>query len=294
MSHQKELIPMRPEDLLRHERQQKGLTIEQVAAESRIRPAILEAIESGETSHIPSVYLKGYVRHYARYLGLDPADFEQLIDEVEGAEPEVKPVFNTPGRSSSTEKWLKVSSYLAASVVIATLAWQFTHEAVRFSQGDRTTPAVTGEKPVSTDDETARAGGKRHLSASIAPVSVREDEQAFVDAHAAEEAWAALENPQPVDGRHTLALETSADTWVEIYGADDQQLEMDLVRAGDRRSYRDPGPFRIVVGRASAVMLTLDGESVDLEPHRQGDVASLLLATSAADAADSESKPENH
>jgi hypothetical protein len=137
------------------------------------------------------------------------------------------------------------------------------------------------------------ANGRRHLSASIAPVSAKDNGITPVGVHPAEEAWAALDNPEPMDGRHTLALETSADTWVEIFGAEEQQLEMDLVRAGERRAYRDAGPFRIVVGRASAVVLTLDGEPVDLVSHTQGDVASLLLATAEAIPEAGEEEPEN-
>lgn len=283
MSHQRELIPMRPEDLLRHERQQKGLSIERVARESRIRPSVIEAIESGETAHIPSVYLKGYVRQYARHLGLDPAEFENLVEEVEGAKPEVRPVFSNPARKGAAEKWIKVSSYLAASVMIAALAWQFTHEAVRFSQNEHNSPDTGENRSARAETGPAPLNGKRHLSASIAPVTTADESGAMISAHPAEEAWAALENPQPMDGRHTLGLETSADTWVEIFGSNDQQLEMDLVRAGDRRAYRDTGPFRIVVGRASAVVLTLDGEAVNLEPHTEGGVASLVLATAGRD-----------
>ena len=83
--------------------------------------------------------------------------------------------------------------------------------------------------------------------------------------------------PLTADG-HILSLETSADTWVEIFGANGEQLEMDLVRAGNSRMYRGEGPFQIMIGRASAVLLTLDGEAVDLAPHTRDNVASLVLA----------------
>jgi cytoskeletal protein RodZ len=74
MKNQKELIPMMPGDLLRFAREQAGLTLEQAARTSRIKPSILSAIESGATSDIPSVYLRGYIRNYARGLQVDLAD----------------------------------------------------------------------------------------------------------------------------------------------------------------------------------------------------------------------------
>lgn len=294
MSSQKELIPMRPGDILRHEREQKGISLERAALESRIRPAVLEAVESGETGHIPSVYLKGHIRSYARYLGLDPASIEEKIEEVQGAEPEVRSVFTSSPNRGGSEKWLKVSGYLAASVMIAALAWQFTHQAVRFSQGETglQTAAQTVTELTGTSDplrEASRAGGRSHLNASIASVEVLQDDgQAVSGSNAAEDAWAALRNP---DGGHELALTTSADTWVEIYGEDGKQMEMDLIRAGESRVYQGPGPFRVMIGRASAVELSLDGESVDLGPHTSDNVASLVLAEVAE--GDSET-PENH
>ena len=135
MSSQKELIPMRPGDLLRYEREQRGMTIELASGRSRIKPAVLEAIESGETGEIPSVYLRGYIRNYARFLDVDLSGIEDL-EQVQGAEPEVRTVFTVNTNRGKAEKWLKASSYMAASALIATLAWQFTHQAVRFSQGD--------------------------------------------------------------------------------------------------------------------------------------------------------------
>lgn len=298
MSSQKELIPMRPGDILRYEREQKGLSLERAGRESRVKPSVIEAIESGEANHIPSVYLKGYIRNYARYLGLDPEDFEAHLSEVKGAEPEVRSVFISGPPTSRVEKWIKVSSYLAASLLIATLAWQFTHQAVRFSQGE--TPLTTvdnttaGAEPVRESETQAAGNGRTHLNASIASVEVLQQRNESAGRHAAEDAWAAIDNPIVADGLHVLRLSTSADTWVEIFGADDEQLEMDLLRGGSSREYRGTGPFRVMIGRASAVEVVFDGRTVDLAPHTRGDVANLTLAQSGPSADSGSETPENH
>lgn len=277
MSSQKELIPMRPGDILRHERTQRGLSLERAARESRIKSSLIEAIETGETAHIPAVYLKGYVRNYARYLGIDPAEIEGQIDDIEGNEPEVRSVFPGGPGTGETQRWLKISSYLAASVLIAALAWQFTHEAARFTQAEPgLSTAQKGEANASPVENTGTP--RTHMNASLANVDAISNRGGLAGGHAGEEAWAALDNPEPLEGEHSLVLETSADTWVEIFGADDRQLEMDLIRAGNSRAYRGKGPFRVMIGRASAVVMTLDGEPVDLGPHTRGNVASLVLA----------------
>jgi cytoskeleton protein RodZ len=76
---------------------------------------------------------------------------------------------------------------------------------------------------------------------------------------------------------HNLSISTSADTWIEIADAAGNQLELDLVRAGSSREYNGQAPFDVKIGRASAVVLNMDGTAVDLEPHTRGNVARITL-----------------
>jgi len=286
MTSQKELIPLRPGDILRYEREQKGLSIELTARQSRIKSSVIEAIETGETGEIPSVYLRGYIRNYARFLGVDPADLEDQMEHVKGAEPEVRTVFTVKSRAGGAEKWLKASSYLAASALIATLAWQFTHEAVRFSQGDSQLISATAApgNPLESNgaENTQERPANTHLNASIASVEILGKSSELSGNSAAEQAWAAIsgapETGTDAAGRtNILSITTSADTWVEITDAGGNQIELDLIRAGSSRDYDGQAPFEIMIGRASAVVLNMDGNTVDLGPHTRGNVARMTL-----------------
>ena len=281
MNSQQELIPMRAGDMLRQIREQKKLGIAEAAEGSRLRPAVIEAIESGDTSTIPNVYLRGHVRAYARFLGVDAAEIERRLDDVRGSDPAVQAVFPGQAARRGGERWLKFSSYVAASALLATLTWQFTHEAVKWSQGDATPREPTLAAPGPSEGTAPANLRNRPLSASIASVEVFAERGRPTGGEAAEQAWAgidpsALDEPA-VDALRTLAVTTSADSWIEIYGAGDRRLEMDLVRAGTTRQYSDEGPFRVMLGRAGAVLLALDGEAVDLAPHTQDGVARLTL-----------------
>jgi len=286
MTSQKELIPMLPGNILRHEREQKGLTIEQASSQARIKPDILSAIETGETGEIPSVYLRGYIRNYARFLGVDSSEVESRIKQVKGSEPEMRTVFTLNTRRSHADKWLKASSYLAASALIATLAWQFTHEAVRFSQGDSqlaTASAVPADSGDTMRQELRqdKRPANTHLNASIASVEMLSRRGELSGNSPAADAWAAISGTTNTASEglvvHNLSITTSADTWVEISDASGDQLELDLIRAGSTREYGGQAPFDVMIGRASAVKLGLDGETVDLGPHTRGNVARMTL-----------------
>ena len=284
MTSQKELIPMLPGDLLRYHREQSGLTLEEASERSRIKLSTLAAIEGGDTGDIPSVYLRGYIRNYARALGVDSAELEEHMDSVHGAEPAVQTVFTATTGRSRGETWLKASSYVAASALIAALAWQFTREAVRFSHGESELTAGTA---VARDgeEETRPAGDSRpagtHLNASIASVEMLRQRSELSGPATGEQAWAAIsEQGDAADAiPHHLEVSASGDSWVEIIDGNGEQLEQDLLRAGNSRKYQGDGPFEVMIGRASSVVLTLDGEPVDLGPYSQDDVARLTLDT---------------
>lgn len=301
MTSQKELIPLLPGDILRYEREKKGLTLERAAEQSKIKLPVLSAIESGETGEIPSVYLRGYIRNYAHFLGLDANNLDRHMEHVKGSEPDVRSVFDVNTKRKDSDRWLKASSYFAASALIATLAWQFTHEAVRFSQGGSRLNSPTADSAVQDGAPSSTSGrpSKRHLNASIASLEVLKQQNENGGKSTAEQAWAAIDgNEDPSHGLsggfQILQVSTSADTWVEIQDADGQQIEMDLIRAGESRNYSGKSPFRVLLGRASAVEVRLDDQLVDLAPHTRGNVARMSLGGQIAAAAGQPAETDNH
>jgi len=62
-------------EILRQERERKGITLEQAAEDTRIRERFLAALESGDHRSLPgAVYTKGFLRNYADYLDLSSAE----------------------------------------------------------------------------------------------------------------------------------------------------------------------------------------------------------------------------
>jgi cytoskeletal protein RodZ len=72
--------------ILKNSREAKGIAIEQVAEATSIRLLYLKAIEDEQFDIVPGeVYLKGFIRNYANYLGLNgPALVEQYKEQAAG------------------------------------------------------------------------------------------------------------------------------------------------------------------------------------------------------------------
>ena len=58
-------------DELRQQREKSGLTLQQMATKTRIDLKFLEAIDQGNFSFLPDLYVKAFVKQYAKTIGLD-------------------------------------------------------------------------------------------------------------------------------------------------------------------------------------------------------------------------------
>src|SRR5262245_5077741 len=84
---------------LRTARERQGITLAQIAAETRILQRYLLALEDGDYHQLPGdVYTRGFVRNYARHLGLPADELIELYRQERGfSEPiRIVPVTSTP------------------------------------------------------------------------------------------------------------------------------------------------------------------------------------------------------
>ncbi len=76
---------------LAEERRKRGRTLQEIAAETRIVPHVLEALEHGRYEELPSpAYMRGHIRSYAKALGLDPTPFIEEYERDTGAQSHVE------------------------------------------------------------------------------------------------------------------------------------------------------------------------------------------------------------
>ena len=67
-------------DILKQAREEKGLDFDSVAQETKIKEEFLEAIEEGRFQSLPSEsYALGFVKNYAKYLGINAASIVPLF-----------------------------------------------------------------------------------------------------------------------------------------------------------------------------------------------------------------------
>ena len=113
---------------LRAAREAKGLSLEDVASQTRIPRRHLEAIESGDWSRLPApTYTIGFSKSYASAVGLDRNEVgEEIRDEIGGTRPAVATMSEMsepldPARTMP--RWLVITAILAIILVVIGLTW---------------------------------------------------------------------------------------------------------------------------------------------------------------------------
>lgn len=108
-------------EVLQAERQAQDVSLESLAAQTRIKVTLLEALENNDFEALPAaVFVKGYIRAYARVLGFDQKPVIALLrrDFKESARGQLIPrEFLKP--SHRRQAWLTPFRLMAAGLSLA-------------------------------------------------------------------------------------------------------------------------------------------------------------------------------
>ncbi len=120
-----------PGERLQAARIQQGLSIDDVANRMHLSSGILEAIEENNFDEITApIFVKGYLRAYARIVGLDEDDMiQQYAQYYSGEDPPISSTSNMAPELSVADARIKWTTYLVVLVLAALLAaWWWNKE----------------------------------------------------------------------------------------------------------------------------------------------------------------------
>ncbi len=139
-----------PGERLQAARIQQGLSLDDVANRMHLSIGILEAIEENDFDEITApIFVKGYLRAYARIVSLDEDDMiQQYLDFYSNEDPPIGSISNTAPELSVADARIKWTTYAVVIVLAALIgAWWW-------SQRDN------ADAPISLDAQ-APSGGQR-------------------------------------------------------------------------------------------------------------------------------------
>ena len=134
---------------LRAAREGKGLTLEDVAAQTRIPRRHLESLENGDWERLPApTYTNGFAKSYATVVGLDRVAIgDQLRGEMSGHRPATTAeVFEPADPARTMPKWL-VFGAIAAVILLVVVMSYLSQRSVRGSDEVTSENAALAAEP---------------------------------------------------------------------------------------------------------------------------------------------------
>ena len=203
-----------PGERLQAARIQKSLSIEDVAGRMHLSTAILKAIEENRFDEITApIFVKGYLRAYARIVSLDEDEIiRQYVDSYSEEDPPITTTSNMAPELSVADVRIKWTTYLVIVILAALLAawWWNKRQAETApisldSQGssqelvasEQAEAPAKAESEMATAAEDARQPAPEPEVAVAEPVRVEPPQAEPVAAEPAEAQPAAAETAAP-------------------------------------------------------------------------------------------------
>lgn len=264
-------------------RERHGFSVAEVARQLKLSPGQIEALEADNYARLPGpVFVRGFIRNYARLVKIDPAlllaDADREILSSTRFVPELTPSPEIPfpsGREFNWHKYAVAALVLLVPIVIfefyrddtAVVAVKSREVAPPQAVAAETAAATNVEPPVSAGSDAAVK------SARIGPATKRAEKNTTEKPAIIARATATDYKP----GEHLIKLRFDRESWVEIRDRNGHKIFSQLNPAGTEHAVSGQPPLSLVVGNAVGVRLTYNDQPVDLAPHIKVDVARLTL-----------------
>ncbi|WP_211463715.1 helix-turn-helix domain-containing protein [Collimonas silvisoli] len=293
---------------LASKREQLGWSVPDVASHLKLAPRQIDAMETDNYAALPTMVMtRGFIRSYAKLLGLDANALLATISPAVAAQPASSAVhsqlstpfsesrFNLMGRNKFAYKWLVVLAVLLLLLAVAirldvlpglqaglqSLAEKSTAAtaatAAAASAEDKASLPVA---PIAAETQAADAAANAALTAApVVTAAASADGAAVpeVGTNAVPATAVAAAPAATATGGGELSLNFRQDSWVEIKRADNTVLISRLVKAGSTEAVDMSQPVNIIIGNLAGVDATLRGAPLDLKAGSKTNVARLNL-----------------
>lgn len=252
---------------LQREREMRGVTLEEIAEATKIGTRNLRALETNEFDKLPGgIFNKGFVRAYARYLGIDEeqavADYLAASGQADapatGPLPEIPPTVKLSVRRRRPWRLVVLGILLLAA---AYLGWR-----MYFQRGARaeeniayTSPTAESKATPAASNPSASGSSQPASNANAAPSDRAQPSSTPPPAASAPAVQPAAAPAQAAPSGFTLDVRAKQDCWVAIT-VDGKYQGDHLLKAPSQQSLHANREVVLTVGNAGGLEFSLNGQ----------------------------------
>ncbi len=245
--------------LLSTARAAKGVSLAEASTQLHCDEVLLRALEADRFEELGApVFVQGHLRRYADYLG---APTEQLMSAwatlraEKLAEPDLARIPRAPVRTVDPKVWTRRAMVAGITAFIAVAAWLI------LGWDSTGVPAAVAPTPAAVTEPIPAPAA----APVTTPTSTPAPEAVTAPVPAPVSAPPAAATPIAT-GAAVLRLVPRQSSWIEVYDVNNRRRYYGNATAGTPLALRGDAPFSVVLGRADAVTIEIDGRPITLPP----------------------------
>lgn len=280
-----------PGEIFRQARENLNLSLEDVAKEIALRPSILQQLENNEfiQKSTPAIFVKGYVRSYAKFLRLPDSVWESITFAENDKNDLSKNARSTRevNQYSSHSRWVGRLSIIVLLLVLGMTGlwwWQSyqqnnqerddlvqSYVAANENNQSATVPVTTEESNKTAPETAAIVSQPVEITNNVLPEIAQENAvtQTKNDEKSVSDTQSAVENPSISPAAPTvkgdLIVEILNNTsWLSVKDKNRRVLAQKEYKKGEVLTFNGD-EFSLIVGAPSNVRITYKGENYPLK-----------------------------
>jgi len=270
----------RPGRMLAEARVAKGLTLAEVAAQLKLSPSQVTALEADDYGSLPGpVFVRGFIRNYARLLDQNPEQISGNLNLPLASAPVAAAIpmsREIPFPVQKSRTWLPYAAFLVIAAVLVTVYEVFyasPPEVVVSAPHPSAEPVASVAEPMAEKKSEEMPAASADGAEAVATGGT----QAMPIAEPAlPKEGSATPVPAPT-GVAEVHFVFDAASWVEVRDRSERVLLSQLNAAGTEQRVAGRPPLSVVVGNARDVRMMFNGKPFDLVPHTRVEVARFTL-----------------
>ena len=280
-----------PGEIFRQARENLNLSLEDVAKEIALRPSILQQLENNEfiQKSTPAIFVKGYVRSYAKFLRLPDSVWESITFAENDKNDLSKNARSTRevNQYSSHSRWVGRLSIIVLLLVLGMTGlwwWQSyqqnnqerddlvqSYVAANENNQSATVPVTTEESNKTLPETTAAVSQPVERTNNVLPEIAQENAvpQTKNDEKSVSDTQSTVENPSISPAvpsvKGDLIVEILNNTsWLSVKDKNRRVLAQKEYKKGEILTFNGD-EFSLIVGAPSNVRITYKGENYPLK-----------------------------
>jgi len=252
-------------DRLRREREMRGITLDEITESTKIARRHLEALEGEHFDQLPGgVFNKGFVRAYARFLGIDEdqavADYSATANEQ--PEPEDKfplEIHEEPNRELNPRRSRLPLAFAIAAVASVLVGYFFWVKSKPHGQG----PAQSGVTQTTTTASSSEATPAKPPTSDATPAAAEQTPVATSPVKPPKQTQPVQQPPdqsarKPAEKTFVILIRAREDAWVSIV-ADGKSVMQRVMIANKNKLVKAGKQIVLRTGNAGGIDVLFNG-----------------------------------